>query len=379
MSAPTMSIIPTEPLFVGERFIRVLFYIAPRNPGDPQTIVGTFTLMPGEENIVLDAIKGDKGDKGDSAPFWRPEWNSTINAVGDLPSAANGNELGDADAGRAWYIDGYWYIWTGEGWRVLLGAIPGPAGPTPKVHIMARGVEPPAGGITYPLELNIAEGGTDYEPTFTVDVPLIPGPKGDNGYILEAEDLFGFPQEGQTFTYSADADGNGTPGVKWGDASPWAATMFSVPEASFGPGGTLGNAWNIIATLIIPGQDRAYYPVFDGHIRWARSGLFNSAQVEVQVRSLPQGSTDAAQTGELCARALYDPSTLDAETIAHIREHWSDTANPSRAVAPDSAVGRVPAGEARVYYVLLVRIGGSGNIAYPTAGSHLSAKLFPVS
>jgi hypothetical protein len=373
MSSP-ISIIPTEPLFVGERFIRVLFYIAPRNPGDPQTIIGTLTLMPGEENIVLDAIKGEKGDKGDPAPFWRPEWNSTITIVDDLPTG-----LGDADAGRAWYINGYWHIWTGEGWRVELGAIPGPPGPTPNMHIIARGVEPPAGAITYPLELNVAEGGTDLEPVFTVDVPIIPGPEGPQANILDAPDLFGFPAEGQTFTYAADADGEGTPGVKWGDPSPWAAKMFSVPESSFGPAGNLGAAWNIVATLIIPGQAQAYYPSFDGHLRWSRSGLFNSAQVEVQVRSLIQGSADAAETGSLCARALYDPSTLDAETIAHIREHWSDAGNPARSISPDTSVGRVPAGEARVYYVLIARVGGSGNVAYAVAGSHLSCKLFPVS
>ena len=369
-----MSVIPTEPLFVGERFIRVLFYIAPRNPGDPQTIIGTFTLMPGEENIVLDAIKGEKGDKGDPSPFWRPEWNSTVNEVGDLPEG-----LGQNDKGRAWYIDGYWHFWTGEGWRVLLGAIPGPPGPTPNVHVLARGVQPPDGVINYPLELNVAESGTDTEPIFTVDVPLIPGPKGDNNSFLGLSDLYGFPAEGQVPSFRQDADGDGNAGVVWGDASPWAAKLFSVPESSFGPGGSLGNAWNIIATLIIPAQLQAYYPVFDGHIRWARSGLYNSAQVEVQVRTLVQGSSSAAETGQLCARALFDPSTLDAETLAHIREHWSDQANPGRAISPDTSVGRVPAGEARVYYVLLARVGGSGNISYATPGSHLSCKLYPVS
>ena len=83
------------------------------------------TLMPGEDNIVLDAIKGDKGDKGDPAPFWRPEWNSTVTTVGDLPPASGPGALGPGDAGRAWYIDGYWHIWTGTGYRVILGAIGG--------------------------------------------------------------------------------------------------------------------------------------------------------------------------------------------------------------------------------------------------------------
>ncbi|QEA10788.1 minor tail protein [Mycobacterium phage Weirdo19] len=374
-----MGMIPTEPLFVGERFIRVLFYIAPRNPGDPQTIVGTFTLMPGEDNIVLDAIKGDKGDKGDPAPFWRPEWNSTITRIVDLPPASGPNALKPSDAGRAWYIDGYWHIWTGTGYRTILGAIPGPPGPTPDVGFIFRGVEPPEGGITYPLPLNVAESGGTLDPLFTVDVPIIPGPPGPSTSMLGAPDVYGPFQEGQGVAFSAMAGGVGKPGFRPADNSPWAAKMFSVPEYSFGPASTYGSTHNVIATLIIPGQDQAYYPSIGGQVRWKRSGLFNNAQVEVQVRCLPHGSTDAPETGALCARALYDPGTLDFETVAHIHEHWSDESDPSRAVAPDSAVGRVPAGQSMVYYVLLTRVGGNGSIVYRTAGSHLDVKLFPVS
>ena len=81
-------------------------------------------------------------------------------------------------------------------------------------------------------------------------------------------------------------------------------------------------------------------------------------------------------------RSLADQSQAicdDQQAGAHIREHWSDTSNPSRAVAPDSAVGRVAAGQAMVYYVLLVRTGGSGSIVFSTPGSHLACKLYPVS
>jgi hypothetical protein len=379
VTAPTLGFMPTEPLFVGERFLRVLFYIAPRNPGDPQTIIGTFTLMPGEDNIVLDAIKGDKGDQGDPAPFWRPEWNSTVTLVGDLPPSTGPGRLTAADAGRAWYIDGYWHIWTGTGYRTILGAIPGPPGPTPDISITARGVEPPAGVISYPITLNVTPSGTTLAPHFAVDVPILPGPPGPSTNMLGAPDVYGPFQEGQGVAYSATAGGPSKPGFRPADNSPWAAKMFSIPEYQFGPAGTFGGTNNLIGTIIIPGQDQAYYPSFDGHIRWKRSGLFNSAQVEVQVRALPQGSANAPETGTLCARALYDPSTLDAETIAHIREHWSDTSDTSRAVSPDSATGRVPAGQAMVYYVLLVKIGGTGSVVYATPGSHMAVKLYPVS
>lgn len=382
MTAPTSSIIPTEPLFLGERFVRLLFYIAPRNPGDPQYIVGTLTLMPGEENIVLDAIKGDKGDKGDPSPFWRPEWNSTITDPADLPGGTTGTGPGAltaADAGRAWYISGYWHIWTGEDWRVLLGSIIGPPGATPNISMLARGVAAPSGPITYPLALNVSEGGDDLNPIFTVDVPLLPGQTGPPGPVLDSPDIYGFPLEGQQLVYSETAGGPDTVGVRWADPSPNAPKMFSIPESAFGPGGTLGQAINTIATIIVPPQEQAYYPSPDGHLRWKRAGLFSTAQVEIEVRGLPQGSTDAPETGSLCGRALYDPSTLEHETIAHIREHWSDAGDPSRAVSPDTNTGRVPAGQAMTYYVLLRRIAGSGSINYATPGSHLAFKLYPVS
>jgi hypothetical protein len=240
-------------------------------------------------------------------------------------------------------------------------------------------VEPPAGVISYPITLNVTPSGTTLAPHFAVDVPILPGPPGPSTNMLGAPDVYGPFQEGQGVAYSATAGGPSKPGFRPADNSPWAAKMFSIPEYQFGPAGTFGGTNNLIGTIIIPGQDQAYYPSFDGHIRWKRSGLFNSAQVEVQVRALPQGSANAPETGTLCARALYDPSTLDAETIAHIREHWSDTSDTSRAVSPDSATGRVPAGQAMVYYVLLVKIGGTGSVVYATPGSHMAVKLYPVS
>lgn len=361
--------VPTEPIFAGEKFVHMKFYFAPRNPGDPTTIIGTITLMPGEDNIVLDAIIGPKGDPGPPAPFWRPEWTSTITAVSDLTAMS----LGVGDAGRAWYIAGYWHIWTGTTWVVYLGAIPGPPGPMPNLHISAHGVAVPTGGPYGPL--NVAVSGTSLDPYLDFGIPLIPGPVGPSTAILAAPDFDNSVpiQDGQVPVF------NGTTNkFRGGDPAGNAADILTVPESSFGPGGTFSGTWQTVATLIVPGKTRAYYPIIDGHLLWKRSGLFNNAQVEVQVRSMNQGSTAAPETGDLCARALYDPSTLDTTTVAHIREHFSDTGNPSRALAPASAVGRVSAGQAKVYYVLLYKSGGSGSYVYDTAGSHLSLKMFPV-
>ncbi|ORA55167.1 hypothetical protein BST24_26315, partial [Mycobacteroides franklinii] len=251
-----------------------------------------------------------------------------------------------------------------------------PPGPTPNLHMTARGVAPPSGGITYPLNLNVTPGGSTLEPTFAIDIPLIPGPKGDNARILEAEDFVGPIEDGQSLIYDSTL-ASGAGGIR-GGSPVGTVKKLSIPENSF-TGGTYGSTWNIVATLIVPGQPLAYYPEFDGHLRWKRSGLFNSAQIEVQVRALPQGSTSAPETGTLCGRALYDPSTLDAETIAHVREQWSDTGYPARAIGPDSGEGRIPANTSMVYYVLLYRIGGSGSVVFSTPGAHMSMKLFPVS
>jgi hypothetical protein len=115
----------------------------------------------------------------------------------------------------------------------------------------------------------------------------------------------------------------------------------------------------------------------DGHLCWSR-GLFSSSQIEVEVR-IENSGVGSPDTAQLVGRALYDPSTLDAITIAHIRPHWSSIADPSRAVNPDSAVGRISAGQATTLYVILHRVGGSGVYSFIQDGAHLLIRLQPVS
>ncbi|AHJ86306.1 virion protein [Mycobacterium phage 32HC] len=359
--------IAAEPIPIGGRYCYIKFYAMPRNPGDPQMIAGTLTLMPDEAALTLDALIGPQGPRGLPAPFWRPEWQSTITNPADLP-----DELGDADAGRAWYIAGFWHIWDGDNWQVILGAIPGPPGPTPNMKMSAELVE--FSGATPYGEIEVVEGGTDENPTFHLLIPGIPGPKGDNSRISESLDFHGEPLDGQTILWNAANE-------RWepGDASQQVVRYITLPEGSFGPAGTFSASRTVIAAPTIAGQPIAYYPKVGGHLRWKRSGLFNSAQVSVEVRYLPAGSDDAPETGALIGKALYDPSTLDAETISHIRDHWSSTADPSRAVSPESSVGRVPKDTAIDIYVILVREGGSGNYTYATKDSQLSLEMLPVS
>lgn len=364
--------VPTEPLFLGSRYVQIKFYAAPRNPGDPSTIVGTLTLMPDENVLVLDALKGDKGDKGDPSPFWRPEWQSTITNPADLDELP----LGDADAGRAWYISGYWHVWTGDEFIPFLGAIPGPPGVTPVITMRASQIVAPEGG---PYGEFLVEPGGDAEhPTYHFYIPGIPGPQGDNARISEAEDVFGSFEEGQALVWAADADGVGNPGFIPGDSSPRAMRWITFAENQF-----VGNTYSASKTVVlsgqVPAQPAAYYAKVEGHLRWKRSGLFNSAQVEVEIRWLPEGSSNSPETGELIGRGLYDPSTLDAETISHYRAQHSDASNPSRSVSPDGSVGRIPEGTAIRVYVILWRSGGSGSYVFTVPGAYLSFEMYPVS
>ena len=363
--------IATEPVYIGNRFVNIKFYAMPRNPGDPQMIAGTLTLMPDEAALTLDALIGPTGPRGLTSPFWRPEFQSTITNPADLPDG-----LAEADSGRAWYIAGFWHIWDGDNWQVLLGAIPGPPGPTPNITMTAEQIE--MSGATPYGDILVQEGGTDENPTFHLLIPGIVGPQGDNSRISESLDFEGEPEDGQTLIWDATAhsgDGRWVPG----DPTQQSVQYITVPQASFGPGGTFSSSRTIVAAPTIEAQPYAYYPKVGGHIRWQRSGLFNSAQVCVEVRWLPQGSSDAPESGELIGKALYDPSTLDAETVAHIRDHWSSSADPSRAVSPTSSVGRIPMDQGIDIYVMMVRQGGSGAYKVLIGDAHMSIELLPVS
>lgn len=361
-----MTTIAAEPIPIGGRYCFIKFYAMPRNPGDPQMIAGTLTLMPDEAALTLDALMGPQGPRGLPAPFWRPEWQSTITNPADLPDT-----LDEADAGRAWYISGFWHIWDGDNWQVILGAIPGPPGLTPNISITAEQVE--MTGLTPYGEVVVQEGGTDENPTFHLLIPGIEGPQGDNSRISESLDFQGEPLDGQTILWNATEE-------QWepGDATQQTVKYITVPESAFGPAGTFSSARQVVAATTITGQPEAYTPKVGGHLRWRR-GLLSFAQVCVEVRYLPAGSTDAPESGQLCGKALFDPSTLDAETIAHIKDHWSDASDPSRAVGPDSAVGRIPKDQAIDVYVILFRSGGGGSYVYSTPDSHLSLELIPVS
>lgn len=57
-----------EPTKIGDRDVRLGFWGMPRNAGDPRICGGTFTLIDGEGDVLLDVFIGPKGDPGENAP-----------------------------------------------------------------------------------------------------------------------------------------------------------------------------------------------------------------------------------------------------------------------------------------------------------------------
>ncbi|MCV7358471.1 phage tail protein [Mycolicibacterium fluoranthenivorans] len=368
-----------EPTFIGNADVRLGFWGMPRQAGDPRRVGGTFTVVNGEGELLLDVFIGPKGDPGEPMPVMDVQWDSSVATIGDLPDVTTLNE---SDNGRAWIIGTTWYVYvdkigTDGTYKAVDAGIPGPRGITPDVNFTAsfRETSDPDDD-----DINVTPAGTLVAPWFNIEFPSekLRGPVGPSTILRGAPDYDNTlpPQDGQGIVWS-DLLGKFKPG----DLSPTAATMVTIPEANFTA--YQGNAGRqLLASLDLDPLAYAWYPDVTGHLYWARYSPNilspSSAQVEIEVRI---GITGAS-TGEnepLCGLGRYDPSTLDSLTVSHIHPHFSDTEDPTRAVGPDSGTGRVPAGQAMTLYVFGHKKGGTGSWKFTTPQSQVRLLQFPVS
>jgi hypothetical protein len=205
-------------------------------------------------------------------------------------------------------------------------------------------------------------------------VPAVPGPEGPAGAIEAAADYddFGEPSEIGDFLVKKSED-------KWGPGAPNLAipTVYTIPEANFiAHNGSEGRF--LIASLNLPAAETDWYPDVIGHVRLKRNFL-STAQLEVEVRIGDTG-TGTGETSPLCGLAPYDPATalFDQITIAHILPHFSDTGSPLRSISPDTAEGRVPAGQAKTIFVFIHKMGGAGGYEFSSSTAQLRVNVVPV-
>jgi hypothetical protein len=363
-----------QPIRIGSRQAVLTFWGMPRNPDDPKRVEGTFTLNGPEGDLVLDVFIGPQGEPGEPMAPWDIEWDSTITDPGDLPDVET---LDETDNGRAWVIGTTLWVYVhalGE-YRTLDAGIEGPQGLTPDVGASATLV---VTSDPDDLEVNVNESGDSLHPHFTFEIPTAPliGPAGPSTAIRSAPDYDDSdpPLDGQGVVWDETLEK-----FRPGDLSPFAAKMYTIPHANFVDySGSAGR--QLIASLDIEAQDVAWYPDVDGHVRIQRNFL-SSAQVEVEIRIGDTG-VGTGETAPLCGLGPFDPSwaLLDSFNIAHIGPHFSDTGNPVRAVSPDTADGRVSAGQAKTIYVFLHKLGGSGGYTFAADPSNqLRINLLPVS
>lgn len=366
-----------DPLKIGDRDVRLGFWGQPRQQGDPRIINGTFTLIDGQGDVVLDVFEGPPGQPGVNAPIFRWQYDSTITNVGDLPNVA---VLDESDNGRGWLIGTTWYVYVdaagpdGE-FREVDSGIPGIPGPVPNVSATAS-----FRVTTDPNDRDIAvnESGDSLNPNFGFVFPTaaLRGPVGPSTTIRLAPDYDNStpPLDGQGVVWD-----EGLEKFRPGDLSPTAATMVTIPHIDFQEySGSAGR--QLIASRDLDALPYAWYPDVAGSTKITRNFLA-SCQVEIEVRIGPTG-VGTGETAPLCGLGPYDPqwALLDATAVANIRPQFSDITNPGRAVAPDAAAGRVAAGDAMTVYVFTHKIGGSGTYTIPSdMVNQLRLLQFPVS
>lgn len=364
--------VPAEPILIGGKSVYLKFYAMPRQQGDPRRIEGTMTLVGNEGVLTLDAVVGPQGTPGQPSPIIRPEWGSPVADPDDLPALAT---LDSSDDGRAWYIDGEWHVYSHDAdeYVVIQGSIPGPAGVTPDISVSAELIEPDDPTVYGDIE--VLESGTTAAPNFHIKIPAVPGPEGPAAAIELASDYDDTtPSEAGDFLVKLDND-------KWGPGSPtyFVPRKYTIPHNSF-IDHTGSTARFLIASLNIPAQDYDWYPDVVGHMRLQRSGLFSSAQCEVEVRIGPTSTAGTGESSPLCGLGPYDPSValLDSVTIAHVLPHFSDTGNPDRSITPESDEGRCDAGTGYTIFVFVHKVGGSGSYAFTKTNAQLRVDVVPV-
>lgn len=359
-----------EPVHIGDADVRLGFWGIPRNIDDPPRAGGTFTVINGEGELTLDVFIGPKGDPGDPMPPWRIEWDSTVENIGDLPAVAS---LDESDNGRAWVIGTTLYVYVHDlgGYRSLDAGIQGPTGLTPDVDMTAELVDSDPDDTV----ITVVESGPTTAKNFHLQIPkeAIRGPVGPTTALRTAPDYDNTypPLDGQGIVWDESSEK-----FKPGDLSPTAAKMYTIPHANFVDCSSSAGR-SLIASMDIEAQAVAWYPDVIGHVRWKRWFL-SSTQCEIEVRIGDTG-VGTGETEPLCGLAPYDPSTLDAVTVAHIMPHFSDTGNPSRAVHPDLSTARVPAGQAKTIYVFIHKVGGVGGYEFTKDTAQLRLNLLPVS
>lgn len=324
----------------------------------PGGMAATLEMMDDEAVITTDVLVGPKGDKGDPAPIVQIQWPALEQAAELSPIA---EELGEADAGKAWWVGSVVYVWDGADFQMVRPGPAGPPGATPQITVTAETIPMDERGPGVTDE--VLQTGTSLAPNLHFRLLAPQGPQGPSTNITEAPDYDNStaPDDGQTLVWSESAQ-------KWqpSDFANKHPRHYSVPEAAFTNFTGLAQRQAIL-TYVVEAQDFAWTPYVTGHIK--------AFGIELDADPLTIGCEvrlGDATTGQLIGRGFGNISSW-----THITPHFSSSGDTTAAVAPDNGVATVPAGQTATINVVLANDGLLGSYIYNKAGSQLSILVIP--
>jgi hypothetical protein len=356
VSAP----IPGDPVYLGSFLTNTHWYGVVGDGDTPAMQVATMEAVGQDAVIALDALKGETGEQGEPADFVIMQWDSDIDDPADLPTvdAAHGfgRPLTADDVGFAFWIDSLVYVWQGDHYIAKQMGSPGQPGETPHITTTVERVAP--GGDT-----EVVQSGTSLNPVLHFKIAAPAGPEGPASAIVLASDYDDTlpPESGQVLTWNAVTD-------LW-EPSDFAAKhprMYSVPEAAFTNFTGLAQRQTILSYLL-EAQQYDYTPYVTGHIKAFGIELdADPLTIGVEVR------LGDPTTGQLIGRGFGNIASWST-----ITPHFSTTADPNTAVAPDNGVALVTAGNTCTINVNLYNDGLLGAYIFNKNGAQLTILTIP--
>lgn len=322
----------------------------------PMGMAATLEMVGDEAVITTDVLVGRPGADGKPAPIVKMQW-PQLQQPAELPTNLQDTE---ADRGKAWWIGTLVYVWTGTTFEAVRPGPTGPPGATPIITPTVRVI--PMSERTPESESTVVVTGTTGAPQWHLELLAPQGPPGDNATINQATDVQGVPTDGQTLVWNEAAQ-------KWkpSDYTAKHPRHYSVPEGMFTPFTGIAQRQTIMQYQVPP-QDFAWTPYITGHLK--------AAGVETDADPFTIGCE--VRLGDPTSGALVARGFGNIANWTNISPHFSSTADPAAAVAPDNGVATVPAGQAAQISVNLYNDGILGGVyLFNNAGAQLSILVMP--
>lgn len=380
MTSPPTEIIQLgigDTIPIGQVMANIILMGIVTDINNPNMFAATMEAFQNQAVLTIPVLQGPKGDKGD--PTFALQWqNDNKTNPSQLPTNL-GNTV--ADLGKFWIfgvvdelgntIATTMYVWWGTalGWKQLPVGAPGPPGPypviTPLIILEVPGTHLGPGGADSWVKVT----GSASSPQFEFHIAAPQGVMGPSAALSTCPDVtLTDPQPGDVLTCTAQTvTVDGVTYKVWKNLPPKIITpaMYTIPEAAFTSALGIGSAPQQVCTFPVPPQAGAWKPWITGQMQIFGANIsLTPLLVGAEVR------LGNPSTGPIVARGFGN--SLGYVTLI---PHTSDGSNPSAAMTPTNAYGKVNAnhtGTQGTLYVNLVNQGMAGVYDFHSANAQLN-------